>query len=87
MKPKPTTDWNYSNVTVSHYVEKKLDDIFKDYVKTYLLHYRTCCSSVENIIRDSLQEDQITKAEHAAFFDWDGPVSNRQSGEIRHLEF
>jgi len=41
MKPKQPTDWKYSNVTVSHHVATRLDDIFENYVQTYLLHYRT----------------------------------------------
>jgi len=65
------TDWKFSNVTVFHYVEKKLDDTFIDYVQTYLLHYRTWLSSApvarthENSWLAKMCEDSILRTEQA----------------------
>jgi len=71
MKPTEPTDWKYSNVTMSHHVEKKLDDIFKDCIQTYLLHYRTWLSSapVAKTHRNSwlakMREGPILRTEQA----------------------
>jgi len=71
MKPAQPTDWKYSNVTVSHHVAKKLDDILRDYVQTYLLHHRIWLSSApvarthQNSWLARLCEDSILRSEQA----------------------